>query len=167
MNRYVGVKQAVKDGYIACKIGGVADFLYPSSKLRRGRVQGDGDISPTLTTTSGVCKVMDKEMLEERVEQVEDYLVNGFGIFKLSPKECGRLMNVEDADIDKILKVNSKTQAYKQFGNSIVVSVLMAIFSQLNIKGVTPWNEMSEDDRYRMIYKGCEVGNADNRGTDS
>lgn len=101
---------------------------------------------------------MDKEMLEERVEQVEDYLVNGFGIFKLSPKECGRLMNVEDADIDKILEVNSKTQAYKQFGNSIVVSVLMAIFSQLNIKGVTPWNEMSEDDRYRMIYKGCEVG---------
>lgn len=146
--------------------GGI-DTSYPTSKLRRGRVQGGGDISPTITTTSGVCKVMDEEMLVERVEQVEDYLVNGFGIFKLSPRECGRLMNVADADIDKILEVNSKTQAYKQFGNSIVVSVLMAIFSQLNIKGVTPWNEMSEDARYELIYKGCEVGNGDNRETGS
>ena len=109
---------------------------------------------------------MDKEMLEERVEQIEDYLVNGFGIFKLSPREALRLMNVEETDIDKMMAVNSKTQCYKQAGNSIVVAVLMAIFSQLNIKGVTPWNELTDDERYKLIYKGCEVGNEDNSNSD-
>ena len=35
------------------KSGGVCDVSYPTSKLRRGRVQGGGDISPTLTCESG------------------------------------------------------------------------------------------------------------------
>jgi len=54
---YIGIRQAVKSGYIRCVIPGVADFSYPESKLRRGRVQGGG-ISPTITTTSGVCKII-------------------------------------------------------------------------------------------------------------
>lgn len=29
-------------------MGGVADLSFPTSKLRRGRVQGDGQICPTL-----------------------------------------------------------------------------------------------------------------------
>lgn len=37
---YVGIKQATEKGYIECRIGGVADFSYPTSKFRRGRVQG-------------------------------------------------------------------------------------------------------------------------------
>lgn len=37
---YVGIRQATQKGYIECEIGGVADFSYPTSKLRRGRVQG-------------------------------------------------------------------------------------------------------------------------------
>lgn len=48
--------------------------------------------------------------------------------------ECGRLMGVADEDIDKMMKVNSKTQLYKQFGNSIVVDVMCAMFLNLNIK---------------------------------
>lgn len=141
------------------EIGGVADLLYPSSELRRGRVQGGGKISPTIPTTIGICRIMDEQMVQEKLntENVEDYLVNGYGIFKLSAKECGRLMNVQDESIDKMLAINSKTQCYKQFGNSIVVSVLMAIFSQLNIQGITPWNELSDAERYELIYKGCEV----------
>lgn len=43
------VRQATKGGYIACPVGGVFDASYPNSKLRRGRVQGGGDISPTVT----------------------------------------------------------------------------------------------------------------------
>ena len=35
---YVGILQATQKGYIECEIGGVADFSYPTSKLRRGRV---------------------------------------------------------------------------------------------------------------------------------
>ena len=88
---------------------------------------------------------------------LDDYLYKDFGVFKLTPRECGRLMNVRDGDIDKMMSVNSNTQCYKMFGNSIVVSVLMAIFSQLNIKGVKPWNEMTDEERYELVYQGCDV----------
>lgn len=47
---YVGIRQATQKGYIECEIGGVADFSYPTSKLRRGRVQGGGHVCPTLTS---------------------------------------------------------------------------------------------------------------------
>lgn len=116
-------------------------------------------ISPTITTTIGICKIMDQQMVKEKMDKknVEDFLVKGYGIFKLSPRECGRLMNVDDDDISRMMEVNSNTQVYKQFGNSIVVSVLMAIFSQLNITGVTPWNELTDEQRYELIYEGCEV----------
>jgi hypothetical protein len=42
-------------------------------------------------------------------------------------------MGVRDADIDKVSRINSNTALYKQAGNSIVVSVLEAIFTQLFI----------------------------------
>lgn len=56
---------------------------------------------------------------------------NNFRIRKLTPRECGRLMGVSDENITKMLKVNSNSQCYKQFGNGIVVDVLVAIFKQL------------------------------------
>ena len=111
----IKIKQATKQGYIECKTGGVADFSYPESKLRRGRLQGGGDVSPTLTSSNlGVCKV------ESR-----------YRIRKLTPKECWRLMGFSDEDFEKAAKVNSNTQLYKQAGNSIVKDVLMAIFRQM------------------------------------
>jgi len=75
-------------------------------------------------------------MEKEENKAVEDYLYKAkdgeqYGIFKLSPRECGRLMDVDDRDIDKMFEVNSNSQCYKQFGNSIVVNVLVAIFGQL------------------------------------
>lgn len=57
-----------------------------------------------------------------------------YRIRKLTPRECGRLMGVSDEDIDKMAAVNSNTQLYKQFGNSIVVDVMSAMFRNLNIK---------------------------------
>lgn len=92
----------------------------------------------------------------ETQESIEDYIYKSedgqqYGIFKLSPRECGRLMGVTDSDIDQMLSVNSNSQCYKQFGNSIVVPVLMAIFSQLHIVGVKPWNEMTEQEREDLI----------------
>ena len=89
---------------------------------------------------------------------LDDYLVNGFGVFKLTPRECLRLMNVEDHDIDKMMSVNSNTQCYKQAGNSIVVSVLCGIFSQLNIQGIKNWNERTDEER-RELYDVLKGGN--------
>ena len=54
----IGIRQATKKGYIECCIPGIADFAYPTSKLRRGRVQGGGKICPTITTTSNICKII-------------------------------------------------------------------------------------------------------------
>jgi site-specific DNA-cytosine methylase len=78
-----------------------------------------------------------------------------YAIRKLTPLECFRLMNFRDSDYEAAAKVNSRSQLYKQAGNSIVVSVLMATFSQLNIKGVKCWNNMSETEKYELIYKNC------------
>lgn len=49
----------------------------------------------------------------------------------LIPKEYWRLMGFIDEDFEKAAKVNSKTQLYKQAGNSIVVNVLECIFKKL------------------------------------
>lgn len=59
-----------------------------------------------------------------------------YRIRKLTPRECGRLMGVDDSDIDKMETVNSNSQLYRQFGDSIVVDVMCAMFRKLNIKGV-------------------------------
>lgn len=58
----VAIKQATKQGYIECEIGGVADLSYPDSKTRRGRVQDNGNTCPTITATeTGICKIEPKE----------------------------------------------------------------------------------------------------------
>lgn len=57
-----------------------------------------------------------------------------FRIRKLTPKECWRLMGQDDEDFAKAESACSNTQLYKQAGNSIVVNVLEAIFSNLLIK---------------------------------
>lgn len=71
-------------------------------------------------------------------------------IRKLTPKECFRLMNFDDEDFYAAESINSDTQLYKQAGNSIVVTCLVAIFSQLNFQGIKTWNEMSLEEQYRL-----------------
>ena len=122
----VKIKQATKDGCVECRIGGVADLSYPESETRRGRVIDGGNVSPTLMASQNdICRI-----------------VTQYRVRKLTPKECWRLMGFSDEDYEKAVEHNSKTQLYKQAGNSIVKQVLMAIFSQLNIKGVPMWNEV-------------------------
>ena len=58
----VAIKQATKQGYIECEVGGVADLSYPDSKTRRGRVQDNGNTCPTITATeTGICRIEPKE----------------------------------------------------------------------------------------------------------
>lgn len=121
-NETLKIKQATKQGYIECKNGGVADFSFPDSKLRRGRVQGGTVVSPNglyPTITAG-CH-----------GYANPHIVENIRIRKLTPRECWRLMGFTDTDFEAAEKVNSNTQLYKQAGNSIVKNVLMAIFKQL------------------------------------
>lgn len=56
-------------------------------------------------------------------------------IRKLTPRECFRLMDVDDADIDKIQAAGiAKTRQYQLAGNSIVVSVLFHIFRKMFVE---------------------------------
>lgn len=59
-----------------------------------------------------------------------------YRVRRLSPREYGRLMGVKDEDIDLMMQTCSSSQLYRQFGNSIVVDVLMAIYKNLNIQKV-------------------------------
>ena len=115
--KYIEVKQATKVGSIKCKIGGCYDASYPDSTTRRGRVQQDGDITPTITA--------------EGSENI-NYIETEYRIRKLTPKECWRLMGYTDEDFEKAHNAGvSNSQLYKQAGNAIVKQVLMAIFSQM------------------------------------
>jgi hypothetical protein len=45
MKKKLKISQATQKGYIEIEEGGVFDAAYPSSKTRRGRVQGGYDMS--------------------------------------------------------------------------------------------------------------------------
>jgi DNA (cytosine-5)-methyltransferase 1 len=54
----VRIKQATSQGYIECEVGGVADLSFPESKTRRGRVQENGQVSPTLMAgEQDICRI--------------------------------------------------------------------------------------------------------------
>ena len=66
-------------------------------------------------------------------------------IRKLTPRECGRLMNVKDEDIDKLLKNQSNSSAFHLFGDSICTNVLMAIFGELlDINWIEKFKEIED-----------------------
>lgn len=110
----IAIRQATKKR-IECELGGVADLSYPESKTRRGRVQENGQIYPTITATeTGVCRI------ESPIR-----------IRKLTPKECFRLMGFSDENFEAAEKMVSNSQLYKQAGNSIVVDVLYYILVEL------------------------------------
>ena len=61
----VNIKQATKDGYIECELGGIADLSYPTSKTRRGRIIDRGNTCPTLQTDGDVCRIEKGEPMEK------------------------------------------------------------------------------------------------------
>lgn len=73
-----------------------------------------GKISPTIMTDTEICKVESE-----------------YRIRKLTPRETWRLMGFTDEDFDKAKAVNPDSKLYKQAGNSIVVTVLEAVFRQM------------------------------------
>lgn len=130
MRDLIKVKQATKQGFALCEVGGVADLNYVSSKTRRGRVEDFGNISPTITTENNPFRIeRDKPMGKIRIR-------------RLTPRECYRLQDVDEDCIDKMLEVESNTQNYKACGNSVTVNCWVAIFGQ-----------MFDDESVRNKYK--------------
>lgn len=77
--------------------------------------QKTNNISPTLDTRCDCRGVATNELR----------------IRKLTPRECLRLMGVRDDDIDRMEKHQTNALLYHLAGDSIVTTVLMAIFGEL------------------------------------
>lgn len=127
----IKIPQATKQGYIEINMGGVYDGSYPTSKTRRGRVQDGGDICPTITCNcEGLRRVNDNQDIKDMENNNTKDVC--YRIRKLTPRECFRLMGVDDADIDKIQASGiSNSQQYKCAGNSIVVDTLYHLFRKM------------------------------------
>ncbi len=127
------VRQKSKKGYEECKYNGVANLSFPKT-LKAGRVLENGDVCPTLTTTSGV------HCLESLIR-----------IRRLTPLECFRLMGFSDEDFQKAKEAGiSNSQLYKQAGNSIVVDVLYYIFFEMYL--AMPY--LFEDIKLSSFFSG-------------
>lgn len=137
------IPQATKKGYIEMEVGGVYDLTYPNSKTRRGRVQENGNICPTLTSST-----------QDIVNIDEQYRVR-----KLTPLECWRLMSFTDEDFYKAKNAGiSNSQLYRQAGNSIVVKVLEGIFENMFLKenrDMLDTTEVQREDDNNMQIKWC------------
>lgn len=198
---YLKIPQATKQGWIGCPQGGVFDASYPKSKLRRGRVQGGGFVTPTLTSTGNESLIYIEKIMESSLyydllkpfvafakhaaeeDTYDAFLLSiienpqpmwwddrcaifnsfrkylrrpegkgwcfdfencrWFRIRKLTPRECFRLMDAKENDIDKLMKeqenpkkgvmeqIISNSQLYKCAGNSIVVAPMALCFKNL------------------------------------
>ena len=126
-NNRVMIKQATKQGYIECELGGVEDLSYPNSNTRRGRVQDDGNTCPTLTAENqDICRIEQVGQISSDNSQYGTVLSeNGlcstlqagthgyannciqtqYRIRKLTPRECWRLMDFSDEDFEKVEEV--------------------------------------------------------------
>ena len=117
-----------------------------------GRVYSPDGISPCLNTMQGgglEPKILQKAhgfnkggikenivpALTKSSWQENNFLSDNMRIRKLTPLECWRLMGFRDMDYYAAKSVGiSDAQLYKQAGNSIVVTVLEAIFRNLFFK---------------------------------
>lgn len=111
----IKIKEATKQGYDIAAEGDSVNLSNPNSSTRRGRV--GKQIANTLDTG---C---------------QQGVVAKYRIRKLTPRECFRLMGVNDAEIDKIQASGiSNSQQYKLAGNSIVVDNLYHIFRKMFVE---------------------------------
>ena len=78
---------------------------------------------------------------QNEIKLPEELKGKKFRIRKLTPRECFRLMGVDDKDINKIQASGvSNSAQYKLAGNSIVVDVLFHIFRKMFIETEQDFN---------------------------
>jgi len=107
-----------------------ASIDIPSLYGDKKAVEGDGVIcSRTEQTRSPVQHQISHALRSGNCS--DSGVVQNLRIRKLTPKECGRLMSIDDDDITKILSAVSNSQAYKIFGNGIVVDVFAGLLKGL------------------------------------
>ena len=89
---------------------------YSKSNFTQTSIVGKNGVAPTFTENHG----------ETTAILTDDYRVR-----RLTPRTSLRLMGVKDKDITNLMKHQSVAQGLHIAGDSIVVNVLMALFSKL------------------------------------
>lgn len=113
------LEQSPKVGYQITKSGNIRGYNI-------GRKDKSGRMSEQYSNPDNIAQTL--TIQHHRIYQMEQK----FRIRKLTPRECYRLMDVSEENIDKLLATDiSMTQHYKMAGNSIVVSCLYHIFKNL------------------------------------
>ena len=153
-NAYKGsIKEPSPTITAACGMGGgqvpmvlmVAENLQRMAEKSRGEeigvtIDADGNLRPHRMdkAKSGVSEYQTEKDTSVASTLISARPNNVYGestdyrIRKLTPRECLRLMDVDDSDIDKLIAAGiSNTQLYKMAGNSIVVNVLYHIFRKM------------------------------------
>lgn len=98
------------------------------AKFSQGREYepADDGVCNTISTVTKDNYLMEEKKLKYRIR-------------KLTPRECFRLMDMPEENIDKIQAAGiSESQQYKLAGNSIVVSCMFYIFENLFINNEKP-----------------------------
>ena len=115
----VNKSRSVKCGVSISKDNRIVAFKYDKKRSSVSEYQIDNDEGISQTVISAHEPKVYGESTEYRIR-------------KLTERECFRLMDVDDADIDKIQAAGiSRSQQYKLAGNSIVTNVLFHIFRKL------------------------------------
>lgn len=117
----------VKDLYVNrddIKLNGKIDDVYSNKPIRLGIVNKGGQ-GERIYSTKGIAITL-SAYGGGVFSKTGGYLING-KIRKLHPRECARIMGYPDTYIIS----ESKNQAYKQFGNSVVIDVLQYISIQI------------------------------------
>lgn len=140
----------------SCASRGRSNGDWHSSEHQQKLEIGSGDFSNCISSVTKDFLLIQKT--NETMEKEKDYQLTlpeelkgkKFRIRKLTPRECFRLMDVDDADIDKIQATGiSNSSQYKLAGNSIVVSCLYHLLRKLLIeKGPEP----TDEPRQQMLF---------------
>ena len=115
---------------------------------------GGGNREPLIIVANSKPITMAKketkqESKNNKIELPPELQGKKFRIRKLTPRECFRLMGVDDADIDKIQATGlSNSAQYKLAGNSIVVDVLFHLFRKLLIE---PEQEVRPGEQFSLF----------------
>lgn len=147
----IKIKSGTAKGYDEATDGDSINFSFPGSESRRGRV--GKQVAQTLDTAcnqgvmigdyrsdegfrwrqdgnSPAIMAMMRDTWKENFTGQNPPIINkDYKIRRLTPRECFRLMDFPDT----FTWTCSDSQAYKQAGNSIVVSVLAKIINNLKL----------------------------------
>lgn len=127
---HLKIKEATKLGYAKARLGDSINLSYPESTKRRGREEKG--MANTLTTSRTMEVVVAAlEYRKDKWYEVTGILINDklyrLRIRRLTPRECFRLQGFPDWAFEKAQEVSSKSQLYKQAGNSVTVTVIEAL----------------------------------------